>query len=116
MRSASATQGFAGSDPGCRPAHSHAVVVSHIEELEGPTARICNYVLGIWGERNEKKEIYISVLSARLGASRVGELCISVFLGYLSAWLMGGPQEWMGGSIATWGVSFRQDSPWQNSR
>ena len=28
---------------------SHAVVAAHIEELEGSTTRIYNYVLGLWG-------------------------------------------------------------------
>ena len=49
--------GFDGSDPGCRPTHisaSHAVVASHKEELEGLTAMIYNYVLGLWGENKEE--------------------------------------------------------------
>ena len=44
--------GFASSDPGCGPTHrssSHAVVASHIAELEGLATRIYNYVLGLWG-------------------------------------------------------------------
>ena len=39
--------------PGAEPHHlsvgSHAVAASHIEELEGPTTRIYNYVLGLQG-------------------------------------------------------------------
>ena len=31
----------------------HAVEGSHTEELEGLTARIYNYVLGLWGEKNK---------------------------------------------------------------
>ena len=34
---------------------SHAVAVAHIEELEGLTTRIYNYVLGLWG--GEKKKV-----------------------------------------------------------
>ena len=48
--------GFTGSDPGCRLTHclsSHAVVASHIEELEWPTIRIYNYVLEL--REGEKK-------------------------------------------------------------
>ena len=49
----------AGSDPGCGPTHcssSHAVVVSHTEELEWPTTRIYNYVPGLWGEKKKKTQ------------------------------------------------------------
>ena len=49
----------ASSDPGCGPtccSLSHAVVASHIEELEGLTTRIHNYVLGLWGGENKKKK------------------------------------------------------------
>ena len=51
--------GFTSLDPGCGPMHcssSHAVVASHVEELEGPKTRIYNYVLGLWGEEKRKKE------------------------------------------------------------
>ena len=35
----------------------HAEAVSHMPQLEGPTTKIYNYVLGgIWGEKAEKKE------------------------------------------------------------
>ena len=46
--------GSVGLDPGPGPLHhssSHAVVASHIEELEGPTTRIHSYVLRLWGEK-----------------------------------------------------------------
>ena len=35
---------------------SHAEVASHIAELEGPTTRIYNYVLGDFGEKKEKND------------------------------------------------------------
>ena len=35
---------------------SHAEAVSHIAELEGPTTRIYNYVLGGFGEKKGEKE------------------------------------------------------------
>ena len=44
--------GFTGSDSGHGRTHhssSHAMVASYIEELEGLTTRIYNYVLGLWG-------------------------------------------------------------------
>ena len=46
--------GFASLDPGRAPTHhssGHAVAASHIEELEGLTTRIDNYVLGLWGNK-----------------------------------------------------------------
>ena len=46
------------SDPGCGPMHhssSHAVVASHIEELEGLTTRRYNYVLGLQGGGKKRK-------------------------------------------------------------
>ena len=49
--------GFPSSDPGHRPTHhssSHVVAASHIEELEGLTTRIYNYVLGLWGEKKKR--------------------------------------------------------------
>ena len=49
--------GSAGLDPGHRPTHhssSQAVVASHMEELEGLTTRIYNYILELWGEKNIK--------------------------------------------------------------
>ena len=51
--------GFASSDSGHGPTHcsaGHAVAASHIEELEGLTTRIYNYVLWLWGEKERKKE------------------------------------------------------------
>ena len=49
--------------PGAEPHHSsvssHAVAAAHVEEIEGPTTRIYNSVLWLWGEgekKNGKKE------------------------------------------------------------
>ena len=56
--------GFASLDPGCGLTHhssSHAVAASHIEELEGITTRIYNYVLGLWG--GKKKEDWQQMLA-----------------------------------------------------
>ena len=36
---------------------SHVEVMSYIEELEGPTTGIYNYVLGGFGERKKKRNI-----------------------------------------------------------
>ena len=58
--SASAAQGFTGSDPGwaqtwpCSLGHVEAV--SHIPQLEGPTTRISKYVLGGFGEKKQEKK------------------------------------------------------------
>ena len=49
--------GFVGSDPRhgvTLHSSSHAVAASHIEELEGLTTRIYNYVPGLWGEEKYK--------------------------------------------------------------
>ena len=35
----------------------HAVVASHIEELEWPAPRIHNYVLGLWGEKEKTRKM-----------------------------------------------------------
>ena len=46
------------SDPGHGPTHhssSHAVAAPHMEELEGPTTRIYNYVLGLYRENRKRK-------------------------------------------------------------
>ena len=52
-----AAEGFTGSDPGCRHHSSgHAEVASHIEQPEGPTTGIYNYVLGGFGKKKKKKE------------------------------------------------------------
>ena len=51
--------GFTGSAPGRRPTHcssSHAVVASHIAELEWFTTRIYNYVLRLWGEKKKEED------------------------------------------------------------
>ena len=46
--------------PGLEPHHlsvsSHAVAAAHIEELEGLTTRIFNYVPGLWGGKIKKRE------------------------------------------------------------
>ena len=46
--------------PHTEPHHSsvscHAVVAAHIEELEGLTTRIYNYVLGLWREKKRERE------------------------------------------------------------
>ena len=58
MRSALMAQGFASSDPRHGPTYrslGHAVVASHIEELERLTTRIYNYVLGLWGRKKKRK-------------------------------------------------------------
>ena len=52
--------GFPSSDPGHRPMHcssSHTVVASHIEELEGLTTRIYNYILGQAEKKKKKRKI-----------------------------------------------------------
>ena len=55
VRSASAAQGFASSDPGCgrdtAPA-GHAGVASDIAQPEALTSRMYNYVLGDFGAKN----------------------------------------------------------------
>ena len=52
------------SGPGSVPGHGTtplltycAVVAAHREELEGPTTRIYNYVLGLWGGINTNREL-----------------------------------------------------------
>ena len=56
--SALVAQGFAGFDPGHRPSTAHHAMLrhSHIAELEGPTTRIYDYVLGGSGEEKKKKK------------------------------------------------------------
>ena len=55
--SPSVAWGFTGSDPGHKPSIAHhAEVASHIAELEGPTTRTYNYVLGGFGEKKKKKD------------------------------------------------------------
>ena len=56
-----AAQGFAGSDPGRGTWHrssGHAEAASHMSQLEGPTTKIYNYVLGgeRFGEKNQEKK------------------------------------------------------------
>ena len=51
--------GFAGLDTGCGRTHrssGHAVAASYIEELEWPTTRIYNYLLGLWWGKNKKRK------------------------------------------------------------
>ena len=38
------------------PLISHVEVASHMPQLEGPTTRICNYVLGGFGEKKQGKK------------------------------------------------------------
>ena len=49
-----------GMDPA--PLINHAEPASHIAQPEGPTTRICNQVLGCFGEKKEKKRLatYVS--------------------------------------------------------
>ena len=54
VRSASVAQGFTGSDPG--RGHGHAEVASHMPQLEGPAAKIYNYVPVGFGEIKQKKK------------------------------------------------------------
>ena len=57
-RSASAAQGFTGSDPECRTLHcspGHAEVVSHLAQPEGPTTTTYNHVLGRFGKKKKTK-------------------------------------------------------------
>ena len=46
--------------PGIKPHHSsvnsHAAVVAHIEELEGPKTRTYNCVLGLWGGKKREED------------------------------------------------------------
>lgn len=42
-------------EPHLSSVSSHAVAAAHIE-LDGPTTRIYNYALGLWGEEKEKEE------------------------------------------------------------
>ena len=59
VHSASATQGFAGSDPGCGRGTAHQAMLrqrSHIARPGGPTTRIYSYVLGGFGEKKKEKE------------------------------------------------------------
>ena len=58
--------GFAGLDPGHRPTRhssSHAEVASHIEELEGSTTWIYNYVLGALGRKKKRGRLATDVSS-----------------------------------------------------
>ena len=56
-RSASAAQGFAGSDPGLGHGTAcQATLRWHPPEPEGPTTRICNYVLGGFREKEKKRK------------------------------------------------------------
>ena len=43
---------------------SHAEVVSHIAELEGPTTKIYNYVLGRFGEKKKEKKRLVTDISS----------------------------------------------------
>ena len=41
----------------------HAIAASHIAEPEGPTTRICNYILGGFVEKKKKKKLATDVSS-----------------------------------------------------
>ena len=53
--------------PGVEPHHSsvssHAVVVAHIEELDGLTTRMHNYVLRLWGGGKKREEDWQQMLA-----------------------------------------------------
>ena len=53
---------FDGLFPGPEPptAGSRAAVAAHREELEGPTTRIYNYVLGLWGGKKKSQPLQFS--------------------------------------------------------
>ena len=53
--STAASQGCAGLDPRHRSS-GHVEVASHMSQLEGPAAKIYNYVLGEFGEIKQKKK------------------------------------------------------------
>ena len=40
-----------------------AVAAAHIEELEGLTTMICNYVLGLWGQEKKRGRLATDVSS-----------------------------------------------------
>ena len=51
--------GFCGLGSQARTWHhslGHAEAASHMAQPEGPTTRMYNYVLGLWGEEEEKKK------------------------------------------------------------
>ena len=68
-RSASAIQGFAGPDPGCGHGSTHP----HMAQLEGPTTRIYNYVLGGFGEKEQEKKREKDWQSCYLGCQSLGK-------------------------------------------
>ena len=62
VRSASAAQGFAGSDPGCGPSTTHqamlAEAASHMPQIEGRTTKtIQRCTRGLWGEKGQNKNL-----------------------------------------------------------
>ena len=54
---------FPGAESHRLSVSSHAVAAGHIEELEGLTTRIYNYVLGLWGEKNKREEDWQQMLT-----------------------------------------------------
>ena len=63
--STSAARGFAGSDLGHGHGTSgHAEAASHMPQLEGPTTRIYNYVLGGFGGKKEEKKRLVTDVSS----------------------------------------------------
>ena len=49
---------------------SHAEAASHILQLEGPTTKIYNYVLGSFGEKKEKLKIKKIEEDGNIGKAR----------------------------------------------
>ena len=59
--------------PGTESHHSsvsRAVVVAHVEELEGHTARIYSYALGLWGEKKRKRGRLATDIRANLSQEK----------------------------------------------
>ena len=64
---------FPGTEPHPLSVSSHMVVVAHIEKLEGPTTRIYNYVLGLWGEGKEKRGRLARDVKLRVNLSQLNK-------------------------------------------
>ena len=54
---------FALSTLAASGSSSQAVIASHVEELEGQTTRIYNYVLGLWGAKQKRGRLATDVSS-----------------------------------------------------
>ena len=57
----------------------HAEAASHMEELEGPTARIYNYVLGLWGGKKKRERLATDVTQGQ-SSSHTKKIDFSVFM------------------------------------